>query len=55
MYSFEKLVEEKRKAGDIDWLARELIERMRINVQLVTQVARLGGWQDLQELIHKKK
>jgi hypothetical protein len=42
MDSYENLVEEKRKAGEIDWLASQLSERHRINVDLVTENARLA-------------
>lgn len=34
MVPFEKLVEDRRREGDIDWLANRLLELFRVNVQL---------------------
>jgi hypothetical protein len=34
MVPFEKLVGDKRREGDIDWLVNRLLELFRINVQL---------------------
>lgn len=37
MHHFEKLVEDKRREGDIDWLANQLLCIFRVNVRLTAE------------------
>jgi hypothetical protein len=48
MDSFEQLVRDKAQEGDIDWLVSKLLEKHRINVELVNENVRFANRINLQ-------